>query len=343
MGWGQNGRMSYALAACVGFARVLHAAGLACGPERVQAYLRAVEHVGLYWAGRLTLCAEPDDLLRYDKAFRAWFGGDRPRVRQKIEVTVEQMRLGLAASDAEVLRHKDFSELDAREREAFRQLLQQLRPTPPLRRALRYRRARRGPLDLRRTVREMIEAGGETVPPRHRRRTRRPRRVVLLIDVSGSMSAYADGFLRFAHVVARRMPVEVLTVGTRLTRVTRQLRERDPERAMRAASRAIPDYEGGTRLGETLRAFTRQWRQRGAVVVLISDGWERGDPLLLQDQVKRIRRTSHAVIWANPHAGKPGYEPVQSGIAAALPHVDRLVAGHSLEALRELLSEVRRA
>ncbi|TWP50096.1 VWA domain-containing protein [Lentzea tibetensis] len=335
--------MSDALSVCVGFTRVLRAAGLACGPDRVQAYLRAAGHVDLYWAGRLTLCADPDDLPRYDKAFQAWFGGERPRMRPRIEVTVEQLRLGLAASDVEVLRHKDFSELNPREREAFRQLLKQLRPVPPKRRARRMRKAAKGPVDPRRTIRKMIEAGGEIVLPEHRRRTRKPRRVVLLIDVSGSMSAYADGLIRFAHVLARSMPVEVHTIGTRLTRVTRQLRERDPEQAMRAVARAVPDYEGGTRLGETLQAFTRQWRQRGAVVVLFSDGWERGDPQLLAEQIRRIRRTSHAVIWANPHAGKPGYEPVQSGILAALPHVDRLVAGHSLEALRELLSEVRRA
>ncbi|GLZ32767.1 VWA domain-containing protein [Lentzea sp. NBRC 105346] len=335
--------MSDALSACVGFTRVLRGAGLACGPDRVQAYLRAAEHVDLYWAGRLTLCADPDDLPRYDKAFQAWFGGDRPRQRPQVEVVVEQLRLGLAASDVEVLRHKDFSELTPQEREAFRRLLAQLNPVPPQRRARRLVKARRGRVDPRRTVRKMIEAGGETVLPRRRTRTRKPRKVVLLIDVSGSMSAYADGLLRFAHVLAKRMPVEVHTVGTRLTRVTRQLRERDPERAMRATARAIPDYEGGTRLGDTLRAFTRQWRQRGAVVVLFSDGWERGDPALLAEQLRRIRRVSHAVIWANPHAGKPGYRPVQSGIVAALPHVDRMVAGHSLHTLQLLLNEVRRA
>jgi uncharacterized protein with von Willebrand factor type A (vWA) domain len=139
------------------------------------------------------------------------------------------------------------------------------------------------------------------------------------------------------------MPVEVRTIGTRLTRVTRQLKERDPERALRAAGRAIPDYEGGTRLGEALRRFNQQWRQRGAVVVLFSDGWERGDPTLLATEMARLRRVSHQVIWANPHAGKPGYRPVQQGVLAALPHVDRMVAGHSVHALEELLKEVRNA
>jgi uncharacterized protein with von Willebrand factor type A (vWA) domain len=143
------------------------------------------------------------------------------------------------------------------------------------------------------------------------------------------------------------MPTEVCTLGTRLTRVTRQLRHRDPEQAVTAAIRAVPDYEGGTRLGETMKVFLDRWGQRGvarrAVVVLFSDGWERGDPTLLGDQLARLRRLAHAVVWVNPHAGHDGYAPTQSGIVAALPHVDRLLAGHSLDTLRQLLKEINRA
>jgi uncharacterized protein with von Willebrand factor type A (vWA) domain len=321
--------------ACVGFTRVLRGAGLPCGPDRVQAFLRATEHVDLYWAGRLTLCADPDDLPRYDAAYRAYFGGTPPRPRTTIEL--DSVTVGVAASDVEVLKHKDISEFDAAP------LIARLTPLPPRRRSRRLRKARRGRMDLARTVRAMIETGGEIALPRHRRRGVKARRLVLLIDVSGSMAAYSDALLRFAHVIAHAMPVEVRTIGTRLTRVTRQLRERDPERALRAAGRAIPDYEGGTRLGDALRQFNQQWRQRGAVVVLFSDGWERGDPALLATEMARLRRVSHKVIWANPHAGKPGYRPLQSGVVAALPHVDTMVAGHSVHALEELLKEVRRA
>ncbi|HUQ58316.1 vWA domain-containing protein [Lentzea sp.] len=321
--------------ACVGFTSVLRGAGLPCGPDRVQAFLRATEHVDLYWAGRLTLCADPDDLPRYDAAFRACFGGTPPRRRTTVELG--SMTVGVAASDVEVLKHKDISEFDAAP------LIASLRPLPPRRRSRRLRRARRGRLDLARTVRAMIENGGEIALPRHRRRGVKARRLVLLIDVSGSMAAYSDALLRFAHVIAHAMPVEVRTIGTRLTRVTGQLRERDPERAVKAAGRAIPDFEGGTRLGDALRRFNQQWRQRGAVVVLFTDGWERGDPALLAAEMARLRRVSHKVIWANPHAGKPGYRPVQSGVVAALPHVDRMVAGHSVHALEELLEEVRHA
>ena len=183
----------------------------------------------------------------------------------------------------------------------------------------------------------------------YRDRIHRPRRVVLLIDISGSMSPYADALLRFAHAVVRAAPAstEVFTVGTRLTRLSRQLRKRDPQEALVAASRAVPDFAGGTRLGETVRVFLDRWGQRGlarrATVVLFSDGWERGDASLLGEQLARLRRLAHRVLWVNPHAGRDGYEPVQSGIAAALPHVDRLLAGHSLATLEELLTEVRRA
>lgn len=322
-------------AACVGFTRVLRGAGLQCGPDRVQAYLRATEHVDLYWAGRLTLCADPDDLPRYDAAYRAFFGGTPPRPRAGIELG--SVTVGIAASDVEVLRHKDISEFNAAP------LIHRLHALPPRKRSRRLSKARRGRIDLARTVRAMIEVGGEIARPRHRRRGVKPRRIVLLIDVSGSMAAYSDALLRFAHVIVRAMPAEVRTIGTRLTRVTRQLKERDPERALRAVGRAIPDYEGGTRLGETLRRFNQQWRQRGAVVVLFSDGWERGDPTLLATELARLKRTSHRVIWANPHAGKPGYRPVQQGVVAALPHVDKMIAGHSVHALEVLLKEVRRA
>jgi uncharacterized protein len=360
----------------VGFAAALREAGLPADAQRVQAYLSAVRAVDvadpdqLYWAGRLTLCAEPDDLPRYDEAFAAWFvdrhpprrrAPSTPRPRQvsiatlsdvsadgsSVEPTTEELKV--AASDTEVLRHRDISELTAAEREHLRELLATLRLDPPLRRSLRYRPMRSGRLDVPRVLRTMRAAGGEPIRLAYRDRGRRPRRVVLLIDVSGSMSPYADALLRFAHAVTRAAPAstEVFTAGTRLTRLSRQLRKRDPREALSAAARAVPDFAGGTRLGETLRAFLDRWGQRGmarrAVVVVFSDGWERGDAGLLGEQLARLRRLAHAVLWVNPHAGRDGYAPVQSGIAAALPHLDLLLAGHSLATLEELLTEVRRA
>jgi uncharacterized protein with von Willebrand factor type A (vWA) domain len=252
-------------------------------------------------------------------------------------------RLRVAASATEVLRHRDLAELSAAEREHLRSLLALLRARPPMRTSRRRRPDRRGYPDPGRTLRAALRNHGELRELRHRAPGRRPRKVVLLIDVSGSMAPYADALMRFGHVVVRRMPtsVEVFTLGTRLTRITRELRHRDPEHAMRAAGRAIPDWSGGTRLGDAVRAFIDRWGQRGvarqAVVVVFSDGWERGETTLLGEQLARLRRLAYRLIWVNPHVGKDGYAPVQGGIVAALPHLDRLLAGHSLATLERLL------
>lgn len=363
----------------VGFTHALRRAGLACDAHRTAAFLAAVDSLdltdpaNLYWAGRVTLCSQPDDLPAYDEAFAAWFSTDwRPPRRKKpgdqgtptstTATWVPGMSAGsnggteegtpvpvLAPSDVEVLRHRGISELSAAERAHLRELLALLRIEPPTRRATRRRPSHRGPLDPRRTLRALLANGGEPVRLARHRASTRPRRLVLLIDVSGSMKPYADALLRFAHVITRRAPAttEAFTLGTRMTRVSRQLRLRDPEYALAAASNAVPDFAGGTRLGEGLRAFLDRWGQRGvarrAVVVIFSDGWERGDPTLLAEQMSRLSRLAHRVIWANPHAGQADYRPVQAGIAAALPYVDRLVAGHSLAALETVLREIRDA
>src|SRR5699024_4016346 len=176
---------------------------------------------------------------------------------------------------------------------------------------------------------------GEPGPPRYHRRKERGRRVVLLIDVSGSMKNYADSLLRLAHRIVHGTDrlTEAFTLGTRLTRITRALNSVDPDRALLLAGETVPDWSGGTRLGEALQAFIdthgRRGMARGAVVVIISDGWERGDPRLLAEQMRRLQALAKRVVWANPHRGKPGYEPVQGGVRAALPHVDEFVDGHS--------------
>ncbi len=360
----------------VGFTAALRAAGLPCDAQRVQAYLGAIEQLDaadpeqLYWAGRLTLCAEPDDLPRYDDAFAAWFGlwaPHRPRTAaaRRVQPSVlaalveapdgssgrsaEVNALRVAASDVEVLRQRDIADLSPAERAHLNELISTLCLDPPMRRGLRYRPRRTGRLDAARVLRAMRAAGGEPIRLPRKGKVRRPRRVVLLVDISGSMTPYADALLRFAHALTRSAPssTEVFTTGTRLTRLSRQLRQRDPEQALMSAARVVPDFAGGTRLGESLRAFLDRWGQRGlarrAVVVLFSDGWERGDAALLGEQMARLHRLAHAVLWVNPHAGMDGYAPVQSGIAAALPHIDRLLAGHSLATLAELLEEVRGA
>jgi uncharacterized protein with von Willebrand factor type A (vWA) domain len=360
----------------LGFARTLRHAGVPAGPDRVQAMLSAVGQLDVldpsqvYWAGRLTLCSDPEDLERYDAAFALYFGGrgtqngksttSTPAVLRAApfeldtagaeEDSAEQSpNFAVQASWHELLRHKDITALTAAEREQLRRLFLLLAPRLASRRSLRYTSSHRGRIDIDASLRRMLSQGGEPGELARRRRRTKPRRLVLLIDVSGSMAPYADSLLRFAHAATRAAPLntEVFTVGTRLTRVTRELRLRDPDRALAAAGRAVPDWRGGTRLGEALKAFLDRWGQRGvargAVVVLCSDGWERGDPAELGSQLSRLARLSHAVVWVNPHKGKDGFAPVTGGMLAALPHIDSLVAGHSFAALEQLVEVIAHA
>ncbi len=363
----------------VEFARTLAAAGLRVGPERTAVFLSAVRALHatnpreVYWAGRITMATEPDDLPVYDAVFAAYFSG-RTRLRSQaprrtvVTVSVEMPgsdddvvqeagddadeeapRVRAKASTTETLRQRDMARLTAGERAQLAAMIGMLRPGLPTRRSRRRQPSVHGSLDRRRTIRAMLAAGGEVArPPRHRA-GRRPRRIVLLIDVSGSMALYADALLRFAHVLVRHRPAttEVFTIGTRLSRVTRALAGRDPDVALAAAAEVIPDFSGGTRLGEVLKAFNDRWGHRGtahgAVVVIFSDGWERGSCELLAEQVARLQRLARTVVWVNPHKGREGYLPVQTGIVAALPHVDHFVAGHSLATLEELLEVIRGA
>jgi uncharacterized protein with von Willebrand factor type A (vWA) domain len=355
----------------LGFARALRASGVPVTQDRAQSYLDAVSLVGLddqratYWAGRATLCSTPDDLQRYDQVFDAWFnqraGLPRTRVAEPPPVRaaalvddadqgdgegeVDQARA--AASAVEVLRHRDVADLTAAEKRRLGALFATLQVRVPTRSAARHQAWRRGSVDASRTLRRSLQQLGEPATIAWRRRRLRARRLVLLVDVSGSMSEYADALLRLAHRIATDRAtgqVEVFTVGTRLTRITRAMHLRDPERAIVAAGNTVPDWSGGTRLGETLRRFLDRWGARGlargAVVVVMSDGWERGDPALLGEQMARLHRLAHAVVWVNPHRGKTGYEPLQQGVRAALPHVDHFLAGHSLATFAELLEVV---
>ncbi|MEU3982072.1 VWA domain-containing protein [Streptomyces sp. NPDC026672] len=360
----------------VGFVRAVRAAGVDASSERAHAFLRAVDVLrpgvrgDVYWAGRATLCGGHDDLERYDRVFTAYFGTTAgPRRRPPAAAPPPRLRLvsrdapagtptpgadepprpptASLASTAEVLRHRDVAELDAVERDQLNRLLAAFALRGQTRRSARRRPARRGEVDPRRTVREVLRRGGEPSRLLRQARVESPRRVVLLVDVSGSMAPYADALLRFAHAAARAGRTEVFTVGTRLTRVTSELARRDPDLAMTALAAAVPDWRGGTRLGELLREFLNRWGQRGmargAVVVLLSDGWERGDPALLAAQMRRLHGLAHRVVWSNPRKARPGYAPVAAGMAAALPYVDAFVEGHSLAALERLAAVVRGA
>ncbi|UWP84546.1 VWA domain-containing protein [Dactylosporangium fulvum] len=338
--------------------------------DRRIAFLSALDEVGVehaYWVGRLTLCGSPEDVARYDAAVLGQVRDPEPRgsawqVRRLPERSLFRATmppsvpsgegdpaLSVQASDAEVLRHRDLATLSTVERAEAARLLARLAGAHPQRPGRRYRPASTGDVDRRRSVRAMLRAGGEPRPLLRRSRRPRPRRLVLLLDVSGSMSPYADALLRLAHAFVQHRPrwTAVYALGTRLTPLTATLRTRDVEAALREAGRAIPDWRGGTRLADTVTAFVRRDGHRGvarrAVVVVCSDGWECGDPARLGAAVAHVRRLAAKTIWVSPHAGRPGFTPSAAGLAAVLPHVDALVAGHTVAAIEALVEEVRDA
>lgn len=345
----------------------LRAAGAEVSHDRVHALVRALDVLGardvaaVRAAGRATLCASPEDLARLDAVLDAWIDG-RPLTvprRRGVEVrfgdavpregddhAAERDDTGDAAvanaSARERLRTRDVALLTPDEQAELARLLAAARLPGALRRTRRHRPARRGSVDRRRTVRALLRAGGEPSRLRRHDRRRRPRRVVLLVDVSGSMAPYADLLLRHAHATVRGAPgsVEVFTLGTRLTRVTSALSDARPDRALQAAGGLVPDHGGGTRLGATLGALLAHGGYphlvRAAVVVVLSDGWERADVAPLAAAVARLSRLAHRVVWANPRAGRPGFTPTAAGMAAVLPHVDDLVPAATLGDLEAL-------
>ncbi len=355
------------------FASALRSGGLAVTADRTQAFLTAASVAGadeersVFWAGRATLCGCHDDIERYDAAFAAWFGGEgltKPPARELTRRVVQadlsddpggsrdgeggddHAVVRVAASDQEVLRHRDIAEMSAAERAEVARIFARLQPLIPRRRSVRHRPSRRGGVDGPATLRDQLRHGGEPARLRFRTTSTRPRRIVVLVDVSGSMGPYADSQLRWAHRISRANlgRTEVFTIGTRLTRITKAMCLRDPEAALTAAGQSVPDWSGGTRLGEAMAAFLGRWGRRGAarqaVVVVMSDGWERGDSAQLAEQMKQLHRLAHRVVWINPHQGKSGYQPVQSGIVAVLPYVDSFLAGHSVATFEEALKVI---
>ena len=251
----------------------------------------------------------------------------------------------VTASGEERLRSQDFAVLTPDEVGRIQRLVAQLHLAPPPRPGRRHVVSRRGDrVDLRATLGRAHRTGGD--PHRLVRRVRRtrPRRLVLLCDISGSMEAYARVYLQLLHAAVRGARAEAFVFGTRLTRVTRVLRTRSPDLALRQAGLAAPDWSGGTRIGAALQRFLddhgRRGMARGAVVVIVSDGWEQGDTAALAEQMARLGRLAHRVVWVNPRAASPRYEPLVAGMAAARPYVDTFVSGHSLAALDEVVAAI---
>ncbi len=357
----------------VAFIRSLRRGGLEVSTSSTIDFVDALAHIGLdershvYWSGRATLVRRPEDIATYDAVFNEFWSGLAAPIHVAAEeehLTLEidtgddgngdgtdgqedESGLELRFSAVEVLREKDFAEWSDAELEESRRLMSRLRLVGEARRSLRLAASPTGGerLDIRRTVRQALATEGEPIRLHRRRRTQRPRRLVLLLDVSGSMEPYARALIRFAHAaVIGRQRVEVFALGTRLTRITRELARRDIDDAIRRAAAAVTDWSGGTRLGEGLTRFNHEWGQRGmargAIVVILSDGWDRGEPEVLSEQMERLHRFTHRLVWVNPLKVSPGYAPLARGMAAALPHVDDFVEGHNLLALEELVSVI---
>ncbi len=273
-------------------------------------------------------------------------GSDTPGPEGAAGDEVEILRL--IASGAEVLKTKSFEQLTEEERRRSDKLIRQLAVSLPVRRSRRLARASTGThFDLRRTLRSSLRTQGEPLQRSWLARREVARSLVLMLDVSGSMAPYARALMQFGFAaMSSGKRVEVFCFGTRLTRVTRSLRTTNPDRALADVSRLVRDWEGGTRIGESLKALTDRYSQaaslKGALVVLCSDGLERGDPLLLARQMARLHRIAHEVIWVNPLKGTTDYEPLARGMAAALPHVDRFLSGHNVKSLEELCDSLTR-
>ena len=362
----------------VAFSRVLRGAGIDVPTSSTIAFSEALAATGLgdrdtvFWAGRATLVRRPEDHELYDRAFGVFW--EHASISVELVVEEEPLQITLAIDDdndddndrpdeaepsddpvielrfstTEVLRRKDFAEYTPDELIQAQQLMSQFRLIGSPRRSLRLTAAARrtNRPDLRRTVRAAMRAGGEPIRRHYQRPGIRTRRLVLLLDVSGSMEPYARALIRFVHAaVAGRQKVEAFALGTRLTRLTRELSSRDPDQALSRATERVADYGGGTRLGDGLRTFNDEWGQRGmargAIVVVLSDGWDRGDPAVLSEQMQRLQRAAHKVVWVNPLKVTPGYAPLARGMAAALPYVDAFVEGHSIDAIEQLARVVR--
>jgi uncharacterized protein len=346
------------------FAGAVRREGVDVTTGQVLALIDAVAATGpedVYWAGRATLVTRHADIAAYDRAFR-WFWMGAARGRSELAVPATRIRAlppgdgddsappahppavlaerGIA-SDAEMLRDKHFAAMTEDELRSLTRLMAQMPGPAGRRRSRRRRPARRGELDLRRTMRRSIRTAGEPLRPARRARRLEPRRIVLLLDVSASMMACSRALMLYAHARLRTHPrCEVFCFSTRLTRVSRALARTDPDAALAAAAAEVEDWDGGTRIGASVKAFLdghgHRGAARGAVVMICSDGLDVGDPAMLAEQMERLARLAHRVVWVNPLRAGEGYAPLAGGMRAALAHVDTFESGHSLAALEAL-------
>jgi uncharacterized protein len=358
----------------VGFAHELRSAGLTVGTGDVLSYFAAMtpldptDLVDLYWAGRATLVSRHQDQSAYDHVFRRYFLAEAAPARSQLllkaqsvaeaeaalvmpatepgpEEDEEQPILGWMASDVDALKHRSFPACTPDELAALRRIMTRMRLTPPRRRTRRTktRPAKAGTaLDMRTTIRESMRRHGEPPELFFLQRKTKLRPLILILDVSGSMADYSRHLLLFAHTARHAAArVEVFCFGTRLTRITKELAHQRADAALEEAARSVVDWDGGTRIGESLAKFVKKWGRaglcRGGVVVICSDGLDRGDPEVLANAMERLGRLCHRVVWLNPHKGdNRDFRPSTLGMMVAAPHIDLLLSGHDLASLEEL-------
>ena len=367
------------------FGRILRGLGLDVNPGRMMDLVSALDTIEIgnkadfFYAARTLLVHEREDLELFDEAFELfwrkpaeswgleWQGLIRRRRSTKPVVTPPPLKdeppstndsdsasketttvieVTRTYSDREVLRHKDFAQMTVEESEAVRQMMAHLRWKISERRTRRRRPGKGELLDLRRTLRRSLRSGGEIFSLAYREPKLKPRPLVIVADISGSMERYTRVLLHFIYGMkaALTQPVEAFVFSTRLTRITRPLQIRDLDLALKNVSELVHDWAGGTRIGESLKYFNFEWGRRvlgrGAVVLIISDGWDRGDIELLHREMARLKRNCHRVIWLNPLLGAPDYEPLTRGIQAALPHIDNFLPVHNLASLEDLANRL---
>ena len=316
----------------------------------------------IYWAGRSTLLNRPEDTSIYNKVFKShWLGiasmadevnklpalnllfddlSDESEFEDSLKL--ENDFVSVKYSSFEILSSKDFSSCNKLELQELFRLMNEIRFTGEMkksRRTVKTKKHRK--FDFERSVKSSFRTGGEIVNRCFQESGKRRRRLVLLLDISGSMEVYARVLIRFVHaVMLSRSDVEAFSLGTRLTRLTKELSTRNPDAALSRASDVVDDWSGGTRLGEGIKEFNDRWgirgMARGATILILSDGWDRGDSEIVGEQMKRLHRVAHRIVWANPLKATPDYEPLAKGMAAALPHIDNFVEGNSFDSLKDL-------
>lgn len=362
------------------FGRVLRGLGLDVNPGRMLdlcdalAYVQIGRKADFYYTARSLLCHRLEDLPRFDQAFQLFWrkpqeGWDvnlaalmRPKVRRKPLIKAPPLKapedegdggpedaktppiveLTMTYSSAEVLRHKDFAEMTADELQAIRQIMAHMVWQLGLRRTRRLRAGVGARLDFRRTIRHNMRYGGELLWWAEREPKYKPRPLIILADISGSMERYTRLLLHFIYSLTfgLNQPVESFVFGTQLTRITRALKHKDVDRALKEVGHTVNDWSGGTRIGDCLKHFNFEWGRRvlgrGAVVLMISDGWDRGEPELLSKEMARLKRNCHRLVWLNPLLGSEDYEPLTRGMQAALPYVHDFLPVHNLASLEDL-------